>query len=77
MKQTKHPALPDAVRGLAKTLINNTPDGDIGYNEAANTVSEIWDQFDANGAVVGDLEHICGFIRWAKCEGFGLDNPIA
>lgn len=75
-RKTKNPALPEAVRGLANTIINNTPDGSPGYDEAAGTVSEIWDQFEANGATVADMDRITGYIRYAKFEGFCTASPI-
>jgi hypothetical protein len=75
-RKTKTPPLAPAIKALANTIINNTPDGSPGYDEAAATVSEIWDQFDAAGAGVADMEHICGHIRWAKFEGFCIQSPI-
>ncbi len=75
-RKTSKPALAAPVRGLANTIINNTPDGSPGYDEAAANVSELWDQFDANGATVADMEAICGYIRWAKFEGFCSASPI-
>lgn len=75
-KKMKKDALPEAVLTLAKKLVNNTPDGDAGYGEAADTVSEIWDQFDAAGATVKDMERITGFIRYCKFEGFCKTCPV-
>lgn len=75
-RKTKKPALAEPVRVLARTIINNTPDGSPGYDEAAATVSEIWDQFDAAGATVNDMENITTYIRWAKFEGFCIESPI-
>lgn len=71
------PTLASPVLALAKIIINKTPDGDLGYGEASNMVSEVWDQFDAAGATVGDLEDITGYMRWRKMDGFCETNPIA
>ena len=75
-KSNMQPALPEPVLTLAKKLVNNTPDGDVGYGEAADTVSEIWDQFDAAGATVADMERITGYIRYCKFEGFCKGCPV-
>jgi len=70
------PVLPLAIRALVVLVINDTPDGPVGYAEAMDGVSGIWQQFDAAGAVVGDLEAIGAYIRWAKCEGFCSTSPM-
>jgi len=79
MKRTRKakPTLAPPVLALVKMLVNKTPDGSVGYDEAAGMVSELWDQFDAAGATVADMENICGFIRWAKWEGFCEASPLA
>jgi len=75
-KKVIKPVLAESVKALAKTIINKTPDGDVGYSEASDTVSDVWDQFETAGANVGDLEGIQGYIRWAKFEGFCEAAPI-
>jgi hypothetical protein len=75
-KTSSKPPLAPAIKTLANTIINNTPDGSVGYDEAANTISEIWDQFDEAGATPADMEQITGYLRWAKWEGFCINSPI-
>ena len=76
-RKKTQPALPEPVLALAKKLVNNTPDGDQGYGEAADTVSEIWDQFAEGGATVADMERITGYIRYCKFEGFCKGSPVS
>ena len=76
MKKTRLPVLTPAVRKLAVGIINKTPDGSVGYDEAAHHVSETWDQFEQAGATSADLNNITGFIRWAKWEGFCIGSTL-
>lgn len=70
-------ALPHGVHKTAVGIINRTPPGDIGYDDASCQVQELWNVFDDEGASCGDLDTIMGFIRWAKMEGFGEGSPIS
>lgn len=76
-RKTKAPPLIPAVLALVKVVVNKTAEGDVGYAEAASMVSEVWDQFDAAGATVGDMDAIMGQVRWMKWEGFGEADPIS
>jgi hypothetical protein len=75
-RKTKKPVLAEPIVALANNIINKTPDASVGFSEASDMVSELWDQFDAAGATVGDLEAITGYIRWRKFEGFCETAPI-
>lgn len=69
--------MPPAVKRLAAGVINATPDGSVGYDEAIGRVGENWADFAAAGA--GDpklYEHVADYIRWAKWEGFCRTNPL-
>ncbi len=76
MKKLRKPALSGELRMLATEIINRTEDGSVGYDEAANHVSETWAVFEDAGATVSSLEHITGFIRWMKFEGFCAASPL-
>jgi hypothetical protein len=76
-RKTKAPPLIPAVLGLVKVVVNKTAEGDVGYAEAASMVSEVWDQFDAAGATVGDMDAIMGQVRWMKWEGFCEADPVS
>jgi len=70
MKKKKIQILPQAIVSLAKEIVSQTPDGDVGYGEACDRVMEIWGAFTEAGATVSDIERINGFLRWSKHEGF-------
>lgn len=76
MPKIKRKVLPLLIRRLAFDIINETPNSDVGYAEAADMVSDMWDQFIAAGAALDDLDNILNLIRWAKWEGFGFGSPL-
>ena len=73
---TKTP-MTSTVKALAVEVINSTPDGSVGYDEAIGRVGENWADFDAAGAGEPKLyEQVADYIRWAKWEGFCVSNPL-
>lgn len=68
--------LPVAVVKIAKSIINTTADGSVGYDDAVALVSDRWSELEEAGAVVGNLDEICAYVKWAKCEGFNTLNPL-
>jgi hypothetical protein len=70
------PVLNRPVRSLARSLVNTTPDGDVGYDLAVQGLSDQWPAFLEAGAGIADMEQITGFIRWAKFEGFCQSSPM-
>jgi hypothetical protein len=68
--------LPAEVVRVCKNIINATEDGSCGYDAAVNQVSEQWELFEKAGAVVNNMDEICAYIKWAKCEGFHERQPL-
>jgi hypothetical protein len=75
MKRAKETIKP-AIKNACKIIINQTPAGDLGWQNASDMISDRWDLFEAAGAIVGDLESISAFVHWAKLEGFSDQCPI-
>jgi len=63
MRKKKTKALPQAIVSLAKEIVNQTGDGVVGYAQAADAVSENWNQFAEAGANVTVVEGIMGEMR--------------
>lgn len=73
MTKTK---LPAEVLRIAKSIINATEDGSVGHDAAVGQVSEQWELFENAGATVGNVDEICAYLKWAKCEGFCERTPL-
>ncbi len=66
-----------AVKALAVDVINTTPDGSVGYDEAIGRVGENWADFAAVGHGEPKLyEQVADYIRWAKWEGFCVSSTL-
>ena len=66
MKKKKIQILPQAIVSLAKEIVSQTPDGDVGYGEACDRVMEIWGAFTEAGATVSDIERINGCLLYTS-----------
>lgn len=73
MTKTKLPA--EVVR-ICKSIINATGDGSCGYDDAVGQVSEQWELFERAGCTPANVDEICAYIKWAKCEGFHERCPL-
>lgn len=62
---------------LVKNIINSTPDGMLGYAEAADLLAANWGGFAAVGMTARDVERLLTLIRWRKHEGFCTSTPLA
>lgn len=51
---------------LVRNIINSTPDGMLGYAEAANLLAANWERFAEVGLSAKDVERLLTLIRWQK-----------
>lgn len=78
MSKSTHKALNANVKALAVGVINRTPDGSIGYDEAVGLIGEQWGDFALAGGDEPRLyEAVADFVRWAKWEGWCSRTPLA